>query len=46
MNGYNYKRTDFILYNKRNMKLQCSFWEPYDEELICTHLLVVIYLPW
>ena len=45
MNGHNYKRTDFSLYNKRKMKLQCSFWEPYDEERICTRLPVVIYLP-
>ena len=45
MNGHNYKRTDFSLYNNRKMKLQCSFWEPYDEERICTHLPVVIYLP-
>ena len=27
------------------MKLQCSFWEPYDEERICARLPVVIYLP-
>ena len=45
MNGHNYKRTDFSLYNKRKMKLQCSFWEPYDEERICPRLPVVIYLP-
>ena len=45
MNGHNYKRTDFSLYNKRKMKLQCSFWEPYDEERICVRLPVVIYLP-
>jgi len=45
MNGRNYKRTDFSLYNNRKMKLQCSFWEPYDEERICTRLPVVIYLP-
>ena len=45
MNGHNYKRTDFSLYNDRKMKLQCSFWEPYDEERICARLPVVIYLP-
>ena len=45
MNGHNYKRTDFSLYNRRKMKLQCSFWEPFDEERICARLPVVIYLP-
>ena len=45
MNGRNYKRTDFSLFNSRKMKLQCSFWEPYDEERICARLPVVIYLP-
>ena len=45
MNGGNYKRTDFNLYNNRKMKIQCSFWEPYDEERICPRLPVVIYLP-
>ena len=27
-NQKNYKRTDFTLTNKRNLKLCCSFWEP------------------
>jgi fermentation-respiration switch protein FrsA (DUF1100 family) len=45
MNGRNYKRTDFSLFNNRKMKLQCSYWEPYDEERICARLPVVIYLP-
>ena len=45
MNGQNYKRTDFSLYNNRKMKLQCSFWVPYDEERICARLPVVIHLP-
>ena len=30
--GKFYKRTDFSLTNSRNLKLQCSYWEPYDEE--------------
>ena len=45
MNNHNYKRTDFSLYNSRKLKLQCSFWEPYDEERVCPRLPVVIYLP-
>ena len=45
MNGHNYKRTDFTLYNPRKLKLQCSYWEPYDEERVCPRLPVVIYLP-
>ena len=45
MNNHNYKRTDFSLYNSRKMKIQCSFWEPYDEERLCPRLPVVIYLP-
>ena len=45
MNNHNYKRTDFTLYNPRKLKLQCSFWEPYDEERECPRLPVVIYLP-
>lgn len=45
MNNHNYKRTDFTIYNNRKMKLQCSFWEPYDEERLCPRLPVVIYLP-
>ena len=45
MNNHNYKRTDFTLYNPRKLKLQCSFWEPYDEERVCPRLPVVIYLP-
>ena len=45
MNGKNYKRTDFSIYNSRKMKLQCSFWEPFDEERICARLPVVIFLP-
>ena len=45
MNNHNYKRTDFSLYNNRKMKIQCSFWEPYDEERLCPRLPVVIYLP-
>ena len=45
MNVRNNKRTDFRLFNNRKMKLQCSYWEPYDEERICARLPVVIYLP-
>jgi hypothetical protein len=42
--GKNYKRTDFSLINNRNLKLQCSHWEPYDEEREYERLPVVIYL--
>jgi len=39
-----YKRTDFTITNKRNLKLMCSFWEPYDEEREYVRLPCVIYL--
>ena len=39
-----YKRTDFTITNKRNYKLMCSFWEPYDEEREYTRLPCVVYL--
>ena len=39
-----YKRTDFTITNKRNHKLMCSFWEPFDEEREFPHLPCVIYL--
>lgn len=42
--GKFYKRTDFSLTNKRNLKLQCSFWEPYDEEREYDRLPCVVYL--
>ena len=39
-----YKRSDFYLINDRNIKLMCSYWEPYDKEREYTHLPCVIYL--
>lgn len=42
--GKNYKRTDFSITNNRNLKLQCSFWEPYDEEREYDRLPCVVYL--
>ena len=39
-----YKRTDFTISNSRNLKLQCSFWEPFDEEREFQKLPCVIYL--
>ena len=39
-----YKRTDFTITNKRNLKLMCSFWEPYDEERDYVRLPCVVYL--
>ena len=39
-----YKRTDFTLTNKKNNKLVCSFWEPFDEEREYPKLPCVIYL--
>jgi len=42
--GRNYKRTDFSIVNNRNMKLQCSMWEPYDEEREYDRLPCVVYL--
>ena len=39
-----YKRTDLTIINKRNHKLACSFWEPFDEEREFPQLPCVIYL--
>ena len=39
-----YKRTDFTITNKRNHKLMCSFWEPFDEEREYSKLPCIIYL--
>ena len=44
INNKFYKRTDLCLLNKRNLKLQCSFWEPFDEEREYQRLPCVIYL--
>ena len=42
--GKCYKRTDFTLRNKKNYKLVCSYWEPFDEEREYPKLPCVIYL--
>ena len=42
--GKYFKRTDFTLTNKKNNKLVCSFWEPFDEEREYSKLPCVIYL--
>ena len=39
-----FKRTDLTLKNKRNLKLECSFWEPIDEERKFPKLPCVVYL--
>ena len=39
-----YKRTDFSIINKRNLRLMCSFWEPFDEEREYPRLPCIIYL--
>jgi cephalosporin-C deacetylase-like acetyl esterase len=39
-----YKRTDFFLKNSRQLKIQCSFWEPIDEERESIKLPCIIYL--
>ena len=44
LKGKCYKRTDFTLTNKKNYKLICSFWEPFDEEREFPKLPCVIYL--
>ena len=44
MKGKFYKRTDFTIKNKSRHKLQCSFWEPYDEEREFERLPCVVYL--
>ena len=44
LKGKCFKRTDFTLTNKKNYKLVCSFWEPFDEEREYPKLPCVIYL--
>ena len=44
LKGKCYKRTDFELINKRSQKIECSFWEPFDEEREKPRLPCVIYL--
>ena len=44
INSKNYKRTDLTITNKHNIKLKCSFWEPFDEEREYDQLPCVIYL--
>ena len=44
LKGKCYKRTDFTLRNKKNYKLACSHWEPFDEEREYPKLPCVIYL--
>ena len=44
LNQKYYKRTDFSLMNNRNIRLKCSFWEPYDEEREYPRLPCVVYL--
>ena len=43
-NNKHFKRTDLTLKNKRNYKLECSFWEPIDEERKFPKLPCVVYL--
>lgn len=42
--GKNYKRSDITIYNQKNLKLNCSWWEPFDEEREFNQLPCVIYL--
>lgn len=42
--GKNYKRSDITIYNQKNLKLNCSWWEPFDEEREFDQLPCVIYL--
>lgn len=44
LSGKNFKRSDFTITNRRNLKLSCSWWEPYDEEREYVRLPCVIYL--
>ena len=44
LNQKYYKRTDFSIMNNRNLRLKCSFWEPYDEEREYPRLPCVVYL--
>lgn len=39
-----YKRTDFQLKNSRGLKLECSHFEPADDERVSEQLPCVIYL--
>ena len=45
LSSHSYKRTDIKLYNSKKMRLECSFWEPFDEERQYERLPVIIYLP-
>ena len=45
LSSHSYKRTDFKLYNSQKMRIECSFWEPFDEEREYERLPVIIYLP-
>ena len=42
--GKHFKRTDLTLKNDRNLKLECSFWEPVDSERKYPKLPCVMYL--
>ena len=42
--GKHFKRTDLTLKNDRNLKLECSFWEPVDSERKYPKLPCVVYL--
>ena len=42
--GKHFKRTDLTLTNDRNLKLECSFWEPVDSERKYPKLPCVVYL--
>jgi cephalosporin-C deacetylase-like acetyl esterase len=42
IDGVEISRTDLILKNKRNLKLECSVWEPKNK--ICERLPCVVYL--
>jgi hypothetical protein len=37
------RRQDFVITNKRDQRLQCSFWEPQDPSLSAKKLPAVIY---
>ena len=42
--GLRYHRIDFVVRNNRNMLVQCSWWQPVDEERVDEKLPCVIYM--
>ena len=44
LSGRRYERSDFVQRNKRGMKIECSWWQPIEEERVDEKLPCVIYM--